>query len=529
MVPPADAGVCTGSFSLSIMTDDRGSAYDQFLRLIATAMPQPWYPADFAKSFGVERSRIDPPLDDLRMAGLIELTPWISGKGQGYQLTNRGIDVTQSPRMMARIREGRLPKYQEEVPKYEVDPHLEGTTFGRGEMVRASLLNRVKPRVTQVLIAINILVFAVGLLIAMRNGFNRGGFDRFLIGGDPEALHKTGSIRAADLLNGEWWRLFTCCFVHFGLLHLFMNMYSLWVVGPICEQIWGRIRFLLIYLIAGLGGSCAAMWHPPAGDLAGASGALWGILASLPTWLLLNRAYLPRSLVSDWLRQLISVLILNAIISFIPGISREAHFGGGAVGALVAALLNFNRFGRGPSRWIFALLVALVPVFCVGMVVRAREHWPIRGRIQVGGETVAPLEEEEMKKFRSALAEPLRAVRKQSDRVEEEFNGLRKKGDERPQAEEVFFVKDALPKAQSRIKEAQAQIDGLAGIHSAQARIAVQSSLQYLEKQSNILNVVQAYLKRGKGWTPEENQKLDELIEEKDRAWNRCQDKLPPQ
>src|SRR5439155_1871894 len=73
-----------------------------------------------------------------------------------------------------------------------------------------------------------------------------------------DILHRTGAITYEDIAGeNAWWRLLTCCFVHIGLLHLLVNMYSLYVVGPLLERMWGRWRFLVLYLSAGLVGSCA--------------------------------------------------------------------------------------------------------------------------------------------------------------------------------------------------------------------------------------------------------------------------------
>ena len=64
-----------------------------------------------------------------------------------------------------------------------------------------------------------------------------------------------GAVSGADLLNGEWWRLLTACFVHIGALHLIGNMFALAMMGPLAELLWGRGRLLLIYLASGLAGS----------------------------------------------------------------------------------------------------------------------------------------------------------------------------------------------------------------------------------------------------------------------------------
>src|SRR5260370_12268901 len=118
--------------------------------------------------------------------------------------------------------------------------------------------------------------------------------------GVAPVLHQIGSLRGGDIyVKHEWWRLVTCCFVHIGFFHLAVNMYSLFVVGPLLERLWGPIGFLVLYLIARVGGSCGMLIGNPLGAGAGASGAIWGVSASLATWLFPNRAALSRQLITS--------------------------------------------------------------------------------------------------------------------------------------------------------------------------------------------------------------------------------------
>src|SRR5262249_27003815 len=158
--------------------------------------------------------------------------------------TPHGAEVLRSQRAMAGVRRGYLPAAHEQYPDEDVDPHVKGTALGRGDAVRRALLNRERPKLSKILIIINVVVFGAAILYAMANGRPIAGV---LAGTDAMAMHKTGSVNGGDILKGEWWRLLTCCFVHFGGLHIAMNMYSLWVLGSITENLWGRARFLTIY------------------------------------------------------------------------------------------------------------------------------------------------------------------------------------------------------------------------------------------------------------------------------------------
>src|SRR5258707_2542948 len=118
------------------MSSSAAPPFESLLQMIAQAAPQPWYPVDFTNSRGVPRDRLDGPLDQLRLAGLIAFTKWVAGKGQGYELTPHGADVLRSPRLMAGLRRGYLPAAREEFPEEDLDPHVAGTPLGRGDAVR---------------------------------------------------------------------------------------------------------------------------------------------------------------------------------------------------------------------------------------------------------------------------------------------------------------------------------------------------------------------------------------------------------
>jgi rhomboid protease GluP len=341
---------------------------DELLKLIAQSTSRPWYLADLPQAERVDRKQLDCLLDELRLAGLIELTPWEAGRGQGLRVTPAGRKYVDSSRLMARLARGELPN-ADQADGARRDGPDETTTFGRGEAVRGALMFEINPRLTQILVGINVAVFLVGLVIAIQ-GRNLGLFGF----GEQRSLVWTGAVSGDLLLEGQWWRLLTSCFVHIGIIHLFLNMYSLWVLGPVSERLWGRGPYLCIYLLAGIGGSCAAMVRHPDFMLAGASGCLWGLMAALLVWIVVNRSHLPPNVYSDWMQRLLKSFVMNAVISFMPTISTEAHFAGGVAGAIVAIMLYVNRFGHGPVRRLSLVVVALVPLVGARAVFWAKEH-----------------------------------------------------------------------------------------------------------------------------------------------------------
>jgi len=126
---------------------------------------------------------------------------------------------------------------------------------------------------------------------------------------------------------------------------------------------WGRSRYLTIYLLSGLGSSCLAVAIQPAG-VAGASGAICGLFSAEAIWMLLNWNYLPRSFLKRWRGGFLSSLMLLVFISLAPQVSGLGHLGGAVTGAAVALLLHWQRFGHGPWRWLG--VIALIPLPWLG-------------------------------------------------------------------------------------------------------------------------------------------------------------------
>ncbi|WP_300681696.1 rhomboid family intramembrane serine protease [Nocardioides sp.] len=157
--------------------------------------------------------------------------------------------------------------------------------------------------------------------------------------------------------DGAVWRLVTSIFTQVGFIHLFFNVFNIWVLGPQLEAAFGRARFLAIYLLAGLSGSIAVYWLGPVDGLTiGASGAVFGLLGALLVMAVRTRQ--PPQGILFWIG-------LSLVYSFVvTGISWQAHVGGLIGGALIAAA--FVWIPRGPRRrtlqWgsVGAMLAVLV-------------------------------------------------------------------------------------------------------------------------------------------------------------------------
>jgi len=231
--------------------------------------------------------------------------------------------------------------------------------------------------VTSVLIGINVLVFVI--MTASGTGFLSGNpsllFARFadlpgrlfvLSGGSDFAACPSSQCTQLDgVANGEWYRLVTSMFMHFGIIHLALNMYVLLLVGPPLEKSLGRIRFTALYLIAGFGGSVASFFFGSVTELgAGASGAIFGLFGAY---------YVVARRIGAETGPILATIGINIAISFaISNIDIRAHLGGLATGALVGAIMAYAP--RGPYRtWIQAGGSAVV---LVALVIAAVAHAP---------------------------------------------------------------------------------------------------------------------------------------------------------
>jgi membrane associated rhomboid family serine protease len=355
---------------------------EAILRLCAASAPVPWYPRHGASTLGMNEPDLIAFVEQLRNGGLIARTDAVAGYGRGYVLTPLGVQALRDPGDLEWLRRGEIPPHK--IPPASLDPCASAPAGSERERaVRMSLLAPFTPRVTQALIAINVAVFLWGVYLAHRPGGNLG---RFLTGLPEAAAHRTGAIEASDVMQPGWGllRLLTCCFVHFGLVHLGANMLSLYFIGPTLERMWGHARFLVLYLVAGFGGSCAAVvLHPVGGNgtevmLAGASGAIWGIMASMAVWFLLNRRYLPRRMFWSSAKQILFVVLINVGITYMGSgfISAEAHYGGGLVGALCAVFLHFTRFTPAVVRAVAMAAVAALPIAGLNSVTHPGRYNP---------------------------------------------------------------------------------------------------------------------------------------------------------
>ena len=237
--------------------------------------------------------------------------------GPGMTLTPLGREVLDDPAALQRLQEGRAVKP------------------GEPGGMRKAIRRRTRPTVTLGLIAVNAAAFVYTAYLASRMGMLSDfiGLSPFAGGNAAvsDVIVQAGGVYGEGWLDGQWWRLLTSCFIHIGVLHILANMYALYRVGGEVERWWGPVRYLVIYLFAGLGGSVLALalerassWPAHRGRSAASSGRRpCGCCATADTCRVAGPPIRGN-------------MVINAVqitfISLMPGVSWQGQLGGAGRG-----------------------------------------------------------------------------------------------------------------------------------------------------------------------------------------------------
>ncbi|MBV9099120.1 MAG: rhomboid family intramembrane serine protease [Frankiaceae bacterium] len=203
--------------------------------------------------------------------------------------------------------------------------------------------------VTKALIGINVAIFLVTLSSGAGIFSGSGGSD----------IYQRFALIPPAVAHGDWYRLISSMFLHYGLPHLAINMYALWIIGHALESMLGRLRYLVLYFFAGIGGSIFSFaFGPVLGQAAGASGAIFGLFGAF--FIILRRRNLEAG-------GIVAMIAINLVFSFtVPNIDWRGHVGGLVAGALVGYI--FAAAPQGPRRDQFqaagAVAVAVVLAAC---------------------------------------------------------------------------------------------------------------------------------------------------------------------
>jgi len=207
------------------------------------------------------------------------------------------------------------------------------------ERVRASAI----PIVTYTLIALNVAAF----------------FAQWTLAGFTDSF-----IYVPAFTSIEPWRMVSAGFLHSTsqITHILFNMYSLFILGRALESVLGAGRFLALYMLSILGGSVAVLlFTSPNSSVLGASGGIWGLMVA---YFVVLRSLGYRA------NGFVGLIAVNAVLSFLPGISWQAHIGGALVGGVIALIYSKTRKReqRGAQRaGLFLILAALIAVTYVAV------------------------------------------------------------------------------------------------------------------------------------------------------------------
>ena len=210
-----------------------------------------------------------------------------------------------------------------------------------GDAAFIQLLAQSNPRffITPILLALNALVFVVMVISGVSIQDPTG-----------EQLLSWGANFGPLTASQEWWRLFTCTFVHIGILHIALNMWVLWGLGKWGERMFGNWTFLMLYVLSGLGGSIASIWWNPTTLSAGASGAVFGAAGGVMAFLLLGKLEVPRPALKRNLNSILVFVAYNVFYGFgESGIDNAAHLGGLATGFVLGAFLHRPLLAPSPA------------------------------------------------------------------------------------------------------------------------------------------------------------------------------------
>ncbi len=210
--------------------------------------------------------------------------------------------------------------------------------------VAGAALVRRPPLVTIALIAANVVMW---LLVR-----------------DNAVLADRLALWPPGIVDGQYDRLITAVFLHTAWFHIGMNMLSLWFIGPALETALGRIRYLALYLVSGIGGSALSFLLLPDNTAGlGASGAIFGLLGAL--FVLVRR-------VGGDMRQVVVVIVMNLVLTFsIPGIDWHAHVGGLVTGIVIGwAMCYAPRARRALVQWgtTAGMLVVALAAIAAGIL-----------------------------------------------------------------------------------------------------------------------------------------------------------------
>jgi rhomboid protease GluP len=215
-----------------------------------------------------------------------------------------------------------------------------------------------------VLVGINILVF-----IAMCVG----GVGIFAV--DGNAVLSWGSNYGPLTAGGQWWRLVSNVFVHFGIIHVSLNMWALYASGRTVERLFGTVRFIVLYLFAGIAASMVSLLWNQTVNSAGASGAIFGVFGGMLAFVMNKRNEVPQSVMVEHRNSTLGFAAYSLFYGMAhTGVDNAAHIGGLVSGlamgfALARPLTSEARRAPRPASLWLSISLGAAALFALS--------WPI--------------------------------------------------------------------------------------------------------------------------------------------------------
>ena len=281
------------------------------------------------------------------------------------------------------------------------------------EINKAMNLNNGNMYATYAIIAINVLIFILMVLdgagLITPNGI----------------VHlKWGSNFNILTQSGDWWRLITCVFIHFGIIHLALNMYALFSVGVYLEPMLGKAKYIAAYLCTGVLASLASLWwHTEGTNSAGASGAVFGMYGLFLA--LLTSNLIPKSVRQALLQSIVVFVIYNLIYGLKGGVDNAAHIGGLVSGLIIGFIYVFaikKEKQEQPVKWVtpavIIITIAVVVLYLQQNKSTEEERRAIKDELSIASYKDAEKYNDKLKRF-GELEE--KAVNAMNDTVSNEL------------------------------------------------------------------------------------------------------------
>jgi rhomboid protease GluP len=295
----------------------------------------------------------DTPIDDWEMFKKpIQLNEKNPIKMHVFYLCE-GDFATEKTRFEQEINVPAMAVPQEEAEEVQKEKIIEYQTYLKDTLQTKQtetkeVLTFGKPFFTYILLVINVFIF---LLLEWNGGST-----------ETETLIQYGAKYNPDILDGQWWRLVSSMFLHIGFIHLFMNMLAVFYLGVTVERIFGSWRFIIIYFMAGIGGSLTSFAFTT-NVSAGASGALFGLFGALLFFGLKYKRIFFQTMGSG----ILLLIGINIVFGFtVQQIDMGAHLGGLVAGFFAASIVHLPKKKNYLLQFI-ALIVYVVLIIGTGI------------------------------------------------------------------------------------------------------------------------------------------------------------------